>query len=60
LLVRKYVASWDLQLSDIYYFSYVVAFSYYWKFHVRGYSPSFFSAIYLEGSKIGEVFPGGS
>jgi hypothetical protein len=30
------------------------------KFHVRGYSPSFFSALYLEGSKIGEVFPGGS
>jgi hypothetical protein len=30
------------------------------KFHLRGYSPSFFSALYLEGSKIGEVFPGGS
>ncbi len=23
-------------------------------------TPSFFSALYLEGSKIGEVFPGGS
>jgi hypothetical protein len=31
-----------------------------WKFHLRGSSPFFFSALYLEGSKIGEVFPGGS
>jgi len=57
--LEKLVGMWNLSgdtLDYVYEPSYGISN----KFHLRGYSPSFFSALYLEGSKIGAVFPGGS